>query len=313
MLDQRSALLKLFLVSVLTLAALSATSRHVSAQALPPLSHQIVGQSQDYTIRKGDNWIRLAARFGVGAAVIAADNGVALGSTITVGRTLHIDNRHIVPAQFADGIVINLPQRMLFYFEDNSLKGSYPAAVGRVAPAWRTPTGKFRIIQMREAPIWRVPDSVRQEMRANGKVPMSVVQAGPDNPLGNYWIGINLPSIGIHGTNSPMGIYGFHTHGCVRLNPADIETLFDSVDMGDRGVIIYEPILLAQTGDGHVYLEVNRDAYQKGISGIGYVRSLAEAGHLSDLIDWSRAGEVTGHADGIARDVTAGMAVGSGK
>jgi len=299
-------------VAIFSLAIIG-MSPCADAQELAPLSSQIVGQSIDYTIQKGDNWIRLGAHFGVGAAVIAADNGVLPGSTITAGKTLHIDNRHIVPIQFVDGIVINLPQRMLFYFENYALKGDYPVAVGRVAPQWRTPVGKFRIIQMREAPIWRVPDSVREEMLANGKAPLSRVQPGPDNPLGDYWIGINLPSIGIHGTNSPMGIYGFHTHGCVRLNPADVEALYESVDLGDRGVTIYQPIMLARTGDGRIYLEVNRDAYKKGISGIGYVRKLADADHLSDLIDWSRAGEVTDRSDGIARDVTAGTEVGIGK
>jgi len=301
---------KIFIaIAILSLAI----GRISDAEELAPLSNQIVGQSVDYTIQKGDNWIRLGARFGVGAAVIAADNNVALGSTMTAGKTLQIDNRHIVPIQFVDGIVINLPQRMLFYFENYALIGDYPVAVGRVAPQWRTPIGKFRIIQMREAPIWRVPDSVREEMLANGKLPVSVVQPGPDNPLGDYWIGINLPSIGIHGTNSPMGIYGFHTHGCIRLNPADVEALYQSVDMGDRGVIIYQPIMLARTGDGHIYLEVNRDAYKKGISGIGYVRKLADADHLSDLIDWSRAGAATDRADGVAREVTAGIEVGVGK
>ncbi|MGH7778495.1 MAG: hypothetical protein ACREQR_01540 [Candidatus Binataceae bacterium] len=85
------------------------------------------------------------------------------------------------------------------------------------------------------------------------------------------------------------------------------------MDEGDRGVIIYQPIMLARTGDGRIYLEVNRDAYNKGIAGIGYVHKLADADHLSDLIDWSRASDVTGRADAVARDVTAGPAVGSGK
>ncbi|MGH7778494.1 MAG: L,D-transpeptidase family protein [Candidatus Binataceae bacterium] len=217
---------KLLMIAALSCAALIGISlrahpQDLATKDLAPLSNQIVGKSTDYTIQKGDNWIRLGARFGEGAAVIALDNGVALGSTITAGKTLRIDNRHIVPIQFVDGIVVNLPQRMLFYFEDYVLKGFYPAAVGRVAPRWRTPIGKFRIVQMREAPAWRVPDSVREEMLANGKVPVSRVPPGPDNPLGDYWIGISLPSLGIHGTNSPMGIYGFYTHGCIRLDPAD--------------------------------------------------------------------------------------------
>lgn len=294
-------------LAILTLAVCT------RAQELPPLSHQIVGRKFDYTIQKGDNWIKLAAHFGVGAAVIAADNGVALGSIMTAGKTLRIDNRHVVPSPLADGIIINLPQRMLYFFQDGKLKGAYPAAVGRVAPQWRTPIGKFRIIDLREHPTWRVPDSIQQEMRANGDKPVSVVPPGPDNPLGDYWIGISLPSIGIHSTNSPLGIYGFHTHGCIRISPANAESLFKSVEIGGRGEVVYEPILLARTSDGRIFLEVNRDAYKRGISGIDYVRKLAQARHLSDFIDWSSAADATSRANGIARDVTASTRSGTAR
>ncbi|HKM99295.1 MAG TPA: hypothetical protein VJX23_02175, partial [Candidatus Binataceae bacterium] len=54
-----------------------------------------------------------------------------------------------------------------------------------------------------------------------------------------------------------------------------------------------------------VFLEVNRDVYKRGVGGMDYVRRLAEANHLGDLIDWTRAEEVVNRADGVARDITA--------
>jgi L,D-transpeptidase ErfK/SrfK len=178
--------------------------------------------------------------------------------------------------------------------------------VGRVAPQWRTPLGRFRIIQMREDPTWHVPASILKEAEIEGKDIEDFIPPGPNNPLGGYWIGLNLGSLGIHGTNSPLGIYGFHTHGCIRLSPHNAEALFDAVDEGDRGEIIYAPILLARTDDGRIFLEVNRDAYKQGGGDIEYVRHLAEADHLNDVIDWPKAQEVVDRADGVARDVTGG-------
>jgi len=270
-----------------------------------PLSHQITGERFQYTIRRGDNFIKLASRFGVGSAIIAAENGLQLDSRLTAGNTLTIDNRHVVPEVMRDGIVINLPQRMLFYFSDGRLVGAYAAAVGRVAPQWRTPVGRFKVVQLRKDPTWHVPASIIREAEIEGKDIEDFVPPGPDNPLGGYWIGLNFGSLGIHGTNSPLGIYGFHTHGCIRLGPKNAESLFDSTEIGEKGEIIYAPTLLAHLDDGRVFLEVNRDAYKRGGGGMDHVRRVAEENHLSHLIDWSKAQQVADRAEGVARDVTA--------
>ena len=52
-----------------------------------------------------------------------------------------VDNRHIVPQGYDDGIVVNLPQRRLFLFRNGALKHSYPVAVG--SEGWKTPVGDF--------------------------------------------------------------------------------------------------------------------------------------------------------------------------
>ena len=280
-------------------------ARHAGAQDVP-ISHQVVGDKFQYTIQRGDNFIKLGSRFGAGSAVIAAENGLQLDSRLTAGKFLEIDNRHVVPSGMDDGIIINLPQRILFYFEDGKLVGAYAAAVGRVAPQWRTPVGRFKIVQLRKDPTWHVPASIMREAEIDGKDIEDFVPPGPDNPLGGYWIGLNFGSLGIHSTNSPLGIYGFHTHGCIRLGPNNAEVLFESIELGDEGEIIYRPTLMASLPDGRIFLEVNRDAYKRGVGGIDYARRVAEAYHLSDLIDWPKAQEVADRAEGIARDVTAG-------
>ncbi|HSU91917.1 MAG TPA: L,D-transpeptidase, partial [Sporolactobacillaceae bacterium] len=130
------------------------------------------------------------------------------------------------------------------------------------------------------------------------------VEPGPDNPLGKYWIGLSMPIVGIHGTNHPITVYSYRTHGCVRLHPDDIEALFDAVELNDRGEIVYLPLMLARLDDGRIFLESQKDIYGKGTGGIAAVKALAEATGIGSLIDWPRAGDVVKDEDGIARDVT---------
>ena len=69
-------------------------------------------------------------------------------------------------------------------------------------------------------------------------------------------------------------------------------------------MIIYQPVLFAQTDDGRTFLEVNRDAYKRNQSGLDYVRGLAKTFGVDSAVDWNRAQQVVSGEEGIARDVT---------
>ncbi len=269
-----------------------------------PLSHRIVGGEFDFIVADGNSFRRIGSRFGVSPRILARDNSKEVTDELHAGDVIHIDNRHIVPLERANLIEVNLPQRMLFHFEDWRVTGAYPVAIGQPSKQWRTPIGSFRVIQMREDPTWRVPASIQREEEAEGKVVYDEVEPGPDNPLGKYWIGLSMPIVGIHGTNHPTTVYSYQTHGCVRLHPDDIEALFDAVDLNDRGEIVYLPLMLARLDDGRIFLESQKDIYRKGTGGIDAVKALADASGIGSLIDWTRAGDVVTDEDGIARDVT---------
>jgi L,D-transpeptidase ErfK/SrfK len=275
------------------------------AATLPPIAHRIAGGEFDFIVRDGGTFTSIGSRFGESPKVLARDNGMQVTDRLEAGDTIQIDNRHIVPIEGSDLIEVNLPQRMLFHFEDGRLIGAYPVAIGQPGKQWQTPIGAFTVIQMREDPTWRVPASIQREEEEAGKDVVDEIEPGPDNPLGKYWIGLSFPIIGIHGTNHPVSVYSYRTHGCVRLHPDDIEALFNTVDLNDRGETVYLPMMLARLDDGRIFLESERDIYRKGTGGIHAVRALARTDGIDNLIDWSRAGEVVDDQDGIARDVTA--------
>ena len=271
---------------------------------LPPIAHRIAGGEFDFIVADGNSFTSIGSRFGESPTILARDNGKQVTDRLHAGDIIHIDDRHIVPVEGSDLIEINLPQRMLFHFESGRLSGAYPIAIGQPGMQWRTPIGAFKVIQMREDPTWRVPASIQREEEEQGREVVDEVEPGPDNPLGKYWIGLSFPVIGIHGTNHPISVYSYRTHGCVRLHPDDIEALFNAVDLNDRGEIFYLPVMLARLDDGRIFLESERDIYRKGTGGIDAVRALAQAGRIDTLIDWFRAGEVVNDQEGIARDVT---------
>lgn len=265
------------------------------------LSHAVVGERFEYVVKQGDFLISIAARFGESAMVIAQSNGIDYNGLLYPGQRLEIDNRHIVPETLGNGILINLPQRMLFFFRAGSLAGAYPVGLGK--PTWPTPTGQFHVVQLRKNPTWTVPISIQEEMRRERQVVLTTVPGGPDNPLGKYWIGLSLPGYGIHGTSAPPSVYHFQSHGCIRLQPEDVEKLFPEVEIGTDGEIIYAPVLLALLDDGRIYLEVNRDVYNKGVNALQMLNELAEANHLTNRIDWQKVAQVVEQQEGLARRI----------
>jgi L,D-transpeptidase ErfK/SrfK len=264
---------------------------------------QIAGGEFTYTATKGDSLHGLGARFGVDANVLAEANGLQ-ADKLLAGQVVKIDNRHIIPRANGVTIIVNVPQRMLFYFSAEENPVAFPVAAGR--RNWRTTLGDFQVIMMEEDPTWDVPISIQDEMRRNGKPVLTQVPPSPQNPLGNFWIGLSMDATGIHGTNAPSSIYGLVTHGCIRLHPDDIRTLFEWVTVGTRGRIIYEPVMLTRVGD-QIYLEVHRDAYKKSGDPLQTVLEFVRTHALSELIDLSLVNEVIRKREGIARRVSRGI------
>ena len=249
----------------------------------------------------GDHLTAIGARFGVDPAVLARENGLGASTRLRPGQLLQIDNRHLAPAGLDDGILINIPQRMLYWFEGARPLAAWPAALGK--PDWATPTGAFQVASLERDKPWIVPKSIQEEMRREGKPVITRVEPGPDNPLGRHWIGLSLPGYGIHGTIAPTSIYGFRSHGCVRMHPDDVAALFARLVIGSPGRLVYQPTLLGRCADDRIHAEIHRDPYRRSPVNVDRIRRLADREGLSDRIDWERVRDAVRAQDGIARDV----------
>jgi L,D-transpeptidase ErfK/SrfK len=232
----------------------------------------IVGDARTYQVQRGESLVSIGARLGIDLRTLAEDNDLPVQAVLKPGMLLRVDNRHLVPAGNVEGIVINVPQRMLFLFERGALAAAYPVAAGRAD--WPTPLGSHTIGVKEVDPTWDVPVSIQREMAAHGRRVVKRVAPGHDNPLGDRWLGLSGIDVGIHGTNQPTSIFRLTTHGCIRLHPDDARDLFERVEVGTTVAIIYEPILVARTETGQVWVEIHTDAYRHLSDPAGRARQL---------------------------------------
>jgi len=266
-----------------------------------PVESIIKGTVFKYKVQPGDYLIKIGARFGVEATSLSYNNSIEYNGILSTGQELLIDNRHIVPNINENGLLINLPQRMLYYFQDNTLTAAYPVGLGK--PSWPTPMGKFSVLDKVINKPWLVPKSIQEEMKREGHLVKTKVPPGKSNPLGKHWIGLSLSAIGIHGTIAPSSIYHFQSHGCIRLHPDDIAQLFEKIPIGTAGNIVYTPLLLTES-DGKVFLEVHPDIYHKITHSIAEIERLAHEKNVFDKVDWLKVNRVFEIHEGIASDVS---------
>jgi lipoprotein-anchoring transpeptidase ErfK/SrfK len=162
---------------------------------------------------------------------LLVDTDVALRSAdrivkVRVGR---------VPAAVTDGvfgrlIIINIAEHKLSLYDRERLLAEFPVACG--SPTYPTPVGKWKIVEKQLNPSWNNPGSDWAR-----SMPPSI-PPGPNNPLGTRAMALNAAGVLIHGTRSSWSIGQNVSHGCVRMYMADVERLFDMVDVNTPVYVI---------------------------------------------------------------------------
>ena len=231
--------------------------------------------------------VRRAITVGGTTASILELNRLAQRSVIAPGQSLLVDNSHLATIDPLAEITINIPQRMLF-FKKNGLVTAYPVTVG--SPNWPTPLGRFTIVEKELDPVWDVPVSIQREMAQQGKPVIARMAPSPQNPLGAHWLRLSIPGLGIHGTNAPSSIYRYASHGCIRMHPDDVAALFEQVEIGAAGALIYQPLVLAVI-DEQIWLEAHQDPYRRAPQPLSFIRQEAARRMIEHRIDWKKVTE----------------------
>lgn len=272
------------------------------------ISDRIVGGEGIYRVERKESLRLAASRLGVRVKDLARLNDLKRDALLNPGQRLYYNNRRIVPKSIRNGILVNIPDRSLYLFRNGKVSANYPVALGiskkKESTAWRTPVGKFRIVDKKENPAWRIPLSIRKEMEENGEDVLEFMPPGPKNPLGKYAMRTTLSGIMIHSTTRPASINSFSSHGCIRVMPEHMEKLFKSVSVPMKGEIIYNPVKIEKAPDGRIFLEVNNDSYEMFDDIRAEVKRLINNRKLGDRVSWQRVNRVINEKSGIAEDVT---------
>jgi L,D-transpeptidase ErfK/SrfK len=220
------------------------------------VAKDFIGETWNYRISGKDTFIQIAQATDVGYVELVAANPGVDPWIPEKGSKIVIPTQHILPQIRKAGLVINLGDMRLYYFDDElEAKGSWPIGIGR--KGHETRLGSTYVSELRIKPSWYPTKEMR---RKNPELP-NVVLPGPDNPLGNFAIRIGWEGYAIHGTNRPSGIGRRVSSGCIRLYNDDIEEVFSISQLGMKVEIIDEPIKLGWI-NGVLYLEVHPDEYE---------------------------------------------------
>lgn len=250
--------------SLITLALLSALSASHAAWAvdypLPPANSRLIGENQFWTVQEGDrNLQAIARRFDTAAMLILEANDTIAPVQPKPGTQVLIPSQMLLPDVPREGIVVNLAELRLYYFPPGVNQVQvYPLGIGQ--QGLETPEMTTRIGQKIPNPTWTPTAGIRARSLEKGIKLPPVVPAGPNNPLGRYALRLAYGNgeYLIHGTSAPDSVGLRVSSGCMRMNAADIQSLFNQVKSGTPVRIINQPVKFAVEPDGKRYVEVHR-------------------------------------------------------
>jgi L,D-transpeptidase ErfK/SrfK len=217
-----------------------------------PKTTGVLGELQVTEARHEDTLADIARRFNVGYDELTRANPGVDPWLPGEGTRIVLPTQWVLPDAAPEGIVVNVAAMRLFYFPKPAKNKqrvviTYPIGVGKVG--WETPIGTTKIVSKRKNPVWSPPPSVRKEHAEKGDPLPAKVPAGPDNPLGAYAMNLGWPSYLMHGTNKPPGVGMRASHGCIRLYPEDIESLFAMIPVGMQVTVVNQPLLYRWQGN----------------------------------------------------------------
>jgi lipoprotein-anchoring transpeptidase ErfK/SrfK len=103
-----------------------------------------------------------------------------------------------------------------------------PATVGSEQD--RLPLGGWKVTTIHRNPVFSYNPELFWD--ADPEHSKAKIAAGPNNPVGMVWIGLNTPNYGLHGTPEPGKIGHSESHGCIRMTNWDALRLASLIKVG---------------------------------------------------------------------------------
>ncbi len=170
-----------------------------------------------YEVKSGDGLIRLARKFHISTARLAAENGLEMDAKLKIGQKLQVPETIELWS-----IRISKRARLLRLFREKELFAVYDVGIGRRN---LTPEGYFILRETVDNPPYPLPEGGMAK------------PGSPENQLGPCWLGLgdsNLRSTGygIHGTPDETSVTRNLSAGCVRMRNKEVLELRTRVPVG---------------------------------------------------------------------------------
>ena len=152
------------------------------------------------------------------------------------GSAFAVGNKLIVPASGSDkapagaaSLRIDKSEHVLYLLDKAELPmAAFPISMGGAFDP--LPVGRMEIRNAAKNPVFTFnPALLRNSKNTDVKTDMA---AGPNNPVGVYWLGLSKPHWGIHGTPEPARVGSSESNGCIHLTNWDVLRLAQAVKVG---------------------------------------------------------------------------------
>lgn len=154
-------------------------------------------------------------------------------SKVMLGTSIKVPGvERVTVSGSPERVVITLDARELDVVDSVSrVIAHFPVSIGRMVE--KRPLGDLVVTVIIPDPNYTFDPAVFPES-AEGKAlgHNLTIPAGPNNPVGVTWIGLDRPGYGIHGTPEPENVGRTESHGCFRLANWDVLTLAGLVHVG---------------------------------------------------------------------------------
>lgn len=294
------------LLANLTLALALPPAASAASYTLAAPGDSLIGSVGKVQAGHEDTLLDIARLNGLGYREIKLANPAVDTWLPGQAREIVLPTLFVLPTAPRDGIVLNIPEMRLYYYPKKNAGQAlevmtHPLGIGR--KGWSTPYVDTKIIQKKINPYWYPPESIRKEHAEQGDPLPRRVAPGPDNPLGNHALRLGLPEYLIHGTNKPFGIGMRVSHGCIRLYPEDIKSLFKQVKLGTPVHIVNQPFKIGRYHnaiylEAHPYLAEDAEQFEGNLTSVVEMLVKMTPG-MTYEIDWDLANSVIAEKNGI--------------
>ena len=133
------------------------------------------------------------------------------------------------PPALATSIRIDKSEHVLYLLDKAEQPvAAFPISIGGSSDP--LPLGRMEIKNAAKDPVFTFdPKLLKSTKKTDSKADIA---AGPNNPVGTYWLGLSKPHWGIHGTPSPTRVGTSETNGCIHMTNWDVMRLAQVVKPG---------------------------------------------------------------------------------